>query len=80
MHNKNDYCRRAGLGVFLPGLAVVCQPLMAAEDDRLFAGELSLNASHLVEARSDYHRHWATLARAVSSPIPSHGVNSRENR
>lgn len=50
MHNKNDYCRRARFGIALLGLAVVCQPLMAVEDDSPFAGEPSLSASRLVAA------------------------------
>ncbi len=53
MYNKN-YCRRfhscSRFSVVLFGLAVVCQPLMAAEMDAPFANESSLTSSRLVAA------------------------------
>jgi len=49
MCNKKE-CRRSRFGAVLLGLAVVCQPLMAAEVDTPFANESPLTLSRLVEA------------------------------
>ncbi|RLA45079.1 MAG: TolC family protein [Gammaproteobacteria bacterium] len=49
MYNKNDY-RRSRLGIALLWLAVICQPLMALEDDIPFANQASLTSIILVAA------------------------------